>query len=265
MNLKGFTFLVVCLFSFFIANAQTKVGDKKKGQSSYYANKFHGRKTANGERFNMYAFTCAHRKLPFNTYLKVTNLKNKKWVVVRVNDRGPFKSNRILDLSKAAAGKIDMIEDGIGNVEIEILYTEGQGTKIKEGTSGGGNDAISSKDVKKEKKNKKNNTDTKSTSSTKSTTSFKAPGTYSIWGTAKNIKNGYGVQLASYSDVAKAKEAGKIANKKGLTAVFIQCGYHKNKVIYRLLYGDFTQSDAKNNVKKVKSKGYKGAFVKKHL
>lgn len=264
MNLRYFLILLLSIISFNIVNAQSKVGDKKKGQSSYYANKFHGRKTANGERFNMYAYTCAHRKLPFDTYLKVTNLKNGKWIVVRVNDRGPFKSNRILDLSKAAAAKINMIEDGLANVEIEVLSINGQGTKIKEGTSGDSGESITSKDVKKEKKkSKKSSTSTSKTK--KSSGSYGAPGTYSIWGTAKKIKNGYGVQLASYTDLSKAKEAGKLANKKGLPEIYIQAGYYKSKVMYRLIYGDFTETEAKKTVKKAKSKGYKGAFIKKHL
>ncbi|AZQ61984.1 septal ring lytic transglycosylase RlpA family protein [Flammeovirga pectinis] len=256
-------FILLALLSVAFFNttfAQTKVGDTKKGQSSYYADKFHGRKTANGERFNMYAFTCAHRKLPFDTYLKVTNLKNKKWIVVRVNDRGPFKSQRILDLSKGAAVKIDMINDGIADVEIEILYTNGQGTKVKEGTSGGPNQKITTADVKKPKKNSSTSSQPK-----KSSGSYGAPGTYSIWGTSKKIKNGYGIQMASYKDVKKAIDAGKLANKKGLTEIYIQAGFSNNKKIYRLLYGDFSEGNAKKNVQKVKSKGYKGAFVKKHL
>ncbi|WP_281614147.1 septal ring lytic transglycosylase RlpA family protein [Flammeovirga sp. SubArs3] len=257
-NLLLITFLLISIVTF----GQKKVGDTKTGQSSYYANKFHGRKTANGERFNMYAFTCAHRELPFDTYLKVTNLKNKQWVVVRVNDRGPFKSHRILDLSKAAAVKIDMVQDGIANVEIEILYINGEGTKVKEGTSGGSSDAITSKDIKKDKKPKPT---TVTTTSTSKNSNYGAPGTYSIWGTSKKIKNGYGIQMASYSDLKKAINAGKTANKKGLTEVYIQSGWSNNKQIYRLLYGDFSQKEAKKNVSKVKSKGYKGAFVKKHL
>ena len=92
-----------------------------RGVASYYAEKFHGRLTANGETFDMNALTCAHKKLPFNTKLKVTYLKTKKSVIVRVNDRGPFKKNRILDLSKEAAKVIGLFEDGVGEVLIEIL------------------------------------------------------------------------------------------------------------------------------------------------
>lgn len=91
------------------------------GKASYYGEKFHGRKTASGETFNKWAYTCAHKKLSFNTKVKVTNLKNQKTVVVRVNDRGPFVKGRIIDLSFAAAKKIGMVKDGVVKVKIEVL------------------------------------------------------------------------------------------------------------------------------------------------
>jgi rare lipoprotein A len=91
------------------------------GESSYYADKFHGRKTANGEIFDMYKKTAAHKTLPFNTMLEVTNLENNKSVIVRVNDRGPFVGDRILDLSYGAAREIDMISSGVVEVKIKII------------------------------------------------------------------------------------------------------------------------------------------------
>jgi rare lipoprotein A len=91
------------------------------GKASYYGKKFHGRKTANGEIFNMYALTAAHKLLPFNTVIRVKNLENSKSVTVRINDRGPFKDDRILDLSYQAAHKIGMIRSGVIKVEIKIL------------------------------------------------------------------------------------------------------------------------------------------------
>lgn len=89
--------------------------------ASYYADKFNGRKTANGEIFDMNGYTAAHKDLPFGTQLKVTNLANGKSVVVRVNDRGPFVAGREIDLSKAAAMKLDMTGAGTANVAIEII------------------------------------------------------------------------------------------------------------------------------------------------
>ena len=91
------------------------------GVSSYYGKKFHGRKTANGEVFNMYKLTAAHRVLPLGTYVRVTNLSNGRWVEVKVNDRGPFIEGRILDLSFAAALEIEMVQAGTARVMIEII------------------------------------------------------------------------------------------------------------------------------------------------
>jgi len=83
------------------------VGDTFSGIASWYGRDFHGKKTSNGEYYNMYDFTAAHKTLPMNTMLKVTNLRNNRSVIVRVNDRGPFVNNRIIDLSYAAAKRLD--------------------------------------------------------------------------------------------------------------------------------------------------------------
>jgi rare lipoprotein A len=91
------------------------------GIASYYADKFDGRKTANGEIFNQKLLTAAHKTLPFGTIVRVTNLRNNKQVVVRINDRGPFIEGRVIDLSLAAAREIDMVRDGIVKVKVEII------------------------------------------------------------------------------------------------------------------------------------------------
>ena len=97
------------------------LGFAQRGVASFYAEAFHGRTTANGETFDMNAMTCAHRTLPFGTMLQVTNLDNDRDVTVRVNDRGPYISGRIIDLSKGAARSLDMIESGTANVPIEVI------------------------------------------------------------------------------------------------------------------------------------------------
>ncbi len=91
------------------------------GIASYYSDEFHGKKTASGETYNKWDYTCAHRKLPFGTRIIVTNLENKKSVIVRVNDRGPHIKNRIVDLSYAAAKEIEMIAKGVVKVKIEVI------------------------------------------------------------------------------------------------------------------------------------------------
>lgn len=111
-----------------IANAQVEEtnADRAKayvtfGRASYYAAKFHGRRTASGERYNSKLMTAAHQTLPFGTQIKVTNLRNMKSVVVRVNDRGPHVSGRIVDLSRTAAHLLDITRTGVALVKLEIL------------------------------------------------------------------------------------------------------------------------------------------------
>ena len=91
------------------------------GEASYYGPKFHGKKTANGEIFDQNAMTAAHKSLPFGTLCKITNRDNKKSVIVRINDRGPFVGGRILDLSYGAMKMLDGLGAGVIDVRIEII------------------------------------------------------------------------------------------------------------------------------------------------
>ena len=97
-------------------------GSRLTGIASYYSDKLHGRKTASGEVYDRNKLTAAHKSLPFGTKVKVTNLANMKTVIVKINDRGPFGDRkRIIDLSRSAANRLDMIRQGIIEVEVEIL------------------------------------------------------------------------------------------------------------------------------------------------
>jgi rare lipoprotein A len=91
------------------------------GTASYYANKFQGRKTAMGELYDKDKMTCAHNALPMGTWVKVTNLRNKRTVVVKVNDRLHYKNKRLVDLSRAAAAKLGYLKRGLTKVKVEIL------------------------------------------------------------------------------------------------------------------------------------------------
>lgn len=96
-------------------------GYRERGIASWYGTKFHGRRTSSGEPYDMYAMTAAHKSLPLPTYVRVTNLDNGRRVVLRVNDRGPFHSNRIIDLSYTAAWKLGILSRGTGSVEVLAL------------------------------------------------------------------------------------------------------------------------------------------------
>lgn len=113
---------VIILASNYITYLNDHYG--RVGIASWYGNDWRGRRTASGETFNPDKLTAAHRILQFGTLVKVINLANDKIVVVRINDRGPYKKGRIIDLSLSAARRLDMVEDGLTKVKIEILSKE---------------------------------------------------------------------------------------------------------------------------------------------
>ena len=169
--------------------------------ASYYAEDFHGKRTSNGERFNMNDFTCAHKSLPFGTILKVTNLANGKTCEVRVNDRGPFVASREIDLSKAAAIKLGMIGSGTTKVKLEIVK-KGPNTKLSQQTAAsaskimaklGGSSSSSSK-----------------TSSTQKKTVNLAPGTW------------WDIQLGAFSSKENAKDFARKLSRAGFKDIVLQ-------------------------------------------
>ena len=100
---------------------KTHVGYSEEGIASWYGKKFHGKLTSTREVYNMYKLTAAHKSLPIPCYAKVTNLSNNKTIIVRINDRGPFKKGRIIDLSYAAAKKLDIVLKGTAKVHVEAI------------------------------------------------------------------------------------------------------------------------------------------------
>lgn len=129
-NVRMLMLAFSCFLCVVCVNAQ-----QSDGLASYYGKKFHGKKAANGSRYNMYAMTCAHKTLPFGTKVKVTNMNNGQEAVVTVTDRGPYVEGRVVDLSHAAAKKIGMIRSGVVPVSIEIMsipeYVMAELTKIE--------------------------------------------------------------------------------------------------------------------------------------
>ena len=103
------------------ASHHAQIGTIQYGTASYYGGKFNGRKTANGEKFDQKKMTAAHNGLPLNTYVKVTNLRNKKSVVVKITDRMHPKNKRLIDLSRGAAEKLGYIGEGLTKVKVEVV------------------------------------------------------------------------------------------------------------------------------------------------
>ena len=120
MNIK-YIILALILSFFFPLSSDSLENSPQYGKASWYGSKFHGRKTASGERFNKHSYTGAHKKLPFGTIIRVTNLRNGKEVYIKLNDRGPFINGRILDVSRAAAKAIGLINRGVIQVKVEVI------------------------------------------------------------------------------------------------------------------------------------------------
>jgi rare lipoprotein A len=222
-------FICVINLGFLIkSNAQTSYSEK--GMASYYASEFHGKRTASGEKYDMNSLTAAHNTLPFNSYVKVTNLKNNKSVIVRINDRGPHTKKRVIDLSKAAAIKIDMIQSGEAKVKIEKI------------------DSLENKDsisnVYKSTLNENNNT-------------FKIGYIYDISGKEVKPKT-FAVQVISFSDKNKVDK--EIENLKAkIKNIYIEVFEVDSKKVYRILSGGFiSKESAQAELKRLNKIGYKG-------
>lgn len=216
---------------------------KKNVTASYYAEKFHGKKTSNGENYNMYDYTCAHKELPFGTMLKVTNLANGKSVTVRVNDRGPFVANREIDLSKAAAIKLDMIESGTAKVKIEILQlqphtkqsaqtaqkaTAIMNAKLANNTNGSKNRNSQNKDKPKE-----NSQDKKRNS---------RPEENAFWE----------IQVGAFAEKSNAQDFGHVLMKQGFKKIVLQ----KAGDVYRVKIIDIKNDDLEKTKERLTKNGY---------
>ena len=171
--------------------------------ASYYAEDFHGKRTSNGEHFNMNDYTCAHKSLPFNTILKVTNLANGKTCEVRVNDRGPFVASREIDLSKAAAVKLGMIGTGTTKVKLEIVK-RGPDTKLSQQT------AASASKIMAKLGGTSATSNTPKTSSTSKKPANLAPGTY------------WDIQLGAFSSKENAKDFARRLSRAGFKNIVLQ-------------------------------------------
>lgn len=173
------------------------------GLASWYGEAFNGKMTASGEIYNMNDFTAAHRTLPFGTKVKVVNLLNNKTIIVRINDRGPFKDDRIIDVSKAAAEELDFIKNGIIPVRIEVLVEGGTGQPVLSNTG-------SSNVIIEENIGTNNTTIFNNSSSSPATTSNNS--TQNV--TANEIVY---VQLGSYQDKANACRIAESISQMGFS------------------------------------------------
>tara|TARA_R110000850_G_scaffold156_5_gene1123 strand:- start:31417 stop:32424 length:1008 start_codon:yes stop_codon:yes gene_type:complete len=195
---------------------ETAEGYKERGLASWYGKKFHGRKTSNGEIYDMFALTAAHKALPLPTYARVTNLKNGRQVIVRVNDRGPFHPGRIIDLSYAAAARLDTIGD-IVEVEVEAL------TPSNWPPSGVTTENLAS-------------LETSAAAPAERTPQIPSPQT-----NVRTTPQDQVLQIAAFSDPINAAATRETLSSKGFTTARVErATLSEGKVIHRVLIGPYS-------------------------
>ncbi len=228
--MKRHSFLIIALL---ILNPLFSEVYKTGVTASYYAEDFHGKRTSNGERFNMNDYTCAHKSLPFNTILKVTNLANGKTSEVRVNDRGPFVVSREIDLSKAAAIKLGMIGSGTTKVKLEIVK-KGPSTKLSQQTAASAAKIMA----------KLNGGSTSSKTTTKKPANL-TPGTY------------WDIQLGAFSSKENAKAFARKVSKAGFTDIVLQTTTKDTGIITRVAIKKVPASKVTDTQKQLAAAGFK--------
>jgi len=241
------------------------------GKAGYYADSLHGRKTASGEKYDKFEFTCAHKTLAFGTKIKVTRLDNKKSVIVRVNDRGPFVEGYVTDISRAAAEEIGLIKIGVAQVKIEVVSATST-ARVAAETDGNASLLVARGDTRATKlaasPAQYSNSDPKPSGvkalTGKSAQGAKQPTELFAVDIQKSRKEGFGVQVTTLYDadnvIPVLKKLQQEWPLKALVSVENDEVY--NKSTYRVIIGPF--SDAKTAAAQQKiaaKKGYKGCFV----
>ena len=225
MKQKAFIILIGIMQVVLMVSAQNSY--VKTGTASFYADKFEGRLTANGEIYYHAKRTAAHRTLPFGSIVKVTNLENGKYVVVRVNDRGPFVDNRIIDLSKSAAKELGFVDKGLAKVKIELIAS----------TDDLPDDNVVS-DVKKEGTSEYFNVNTKQVS-----------------------PKGKGVQVASFKNNDNVFRLVEELKQKYNEEIFVEVASIKKQSVYRVIVGNYNTDIVLENLQRKLSKDYPGCFI----
>jgi len=233
---------------------------QQKGLASWYGGKYQGRQTANGEIFNTYEMTAAHKTLPFNTVLNVKNLDNGKVTRVRINDRGPFIKGRIIDLSKAAASKLNMVHSGTARVVISVVkYPENIGKKSVTPSS------VTTISVTTGKKTGKTATPVPET-----TPLFRKEDLLKIAGrnrqseqserTVTDHTNYFKIQIASFKNRDNAEKTVAALKNRGLP---VTLKYASDKGVYRVTLEKLRSSDISSYKSQLKKAGFPEVLVRK--
>lgn len=246
--------LLVC-FSWLLFNAFISTPSEEFGKANYYADSLHGRKTSSGEKYDKNELTCAHKSLPFGAKVKVTRLDNKKSVIVRVNDRGPFKEGYVIELSRRAAEVVDLVRDGSASVRVEVVPNVESKTVSTASASSSKLSMV--RPAQYSTVSPQSSTGSTSSGNTKNTELYKID-------LKKSSKAGYGVQLSTLYD---ADNVLPIVTKlqqqwPEKVLVSIERDAANDLSAYRVIVGPFADEKTAVAQQKLAAKrGYKQSFV----
>ncbi|PLX17813.1 MAG: septal ring lytic transglycosylase RlpA family lipoprotein [Salinivirgaceae bacterium] len=236
--MKRIILLIISVLVPFIMLSQKQI---EYGKASFYANKFEGRTTASGEKYWHSKLTAAHRTLPFNTRVRVTNLEKNLSVIVRINDRGPFVKDRIIDLSKSAAKKLEFVKDGVCDVKIEVLESPDAGNSST-------SQNVTAPIIAKPREN------------SSASSAPVGPSFYTI-----NVNSekplGYGVQLASYKEMVNLLERVQKIQTTLKEPITVQVSSVNGEKVYRIIAGKFDNRIKAERYKEDIRDNFPGCFI----
>lgn len=260
------------LFMLLTLSAFSPLQAEEYGKAGYYANSLHGRKTASGEKYDKDALTCAHKTLAFGTKVRVTRLDTKQSVVVRVNDRGPYKSGFVVDLSRAAAEEIDLIKAGVVRVKVEVLEDETL-TPVQHSTTTPSKTAKGAKTVTVPGKSSARSLAAKSSAPVTYSTDDPVPASAAKGAKDTDLykvdikqseKKGFGVQVGTLYDADNVLPIVTKLQKQwpGKVLVDVEADDANNQTTYRVLIGPQNTKAAAEEVQRTAARqGYKRCFV----
>lgn len=238
----------------FGSNAQ--VGFTQKGLASFYANEFEGRTTASGERYNHKKATCAHMSIPFGALVKITNLDNNSTAIVRVNDRGPFVPDRIIDVSQSVAERLGMIKSGQANVSIEVV--DNNGYSIKTETT----QQLQKTESKPNSEQIKNTNETVLEKKTEAIVDAKRKDTELFTLKVENKEmNGLSIQIGSYKELVNVLRIAADIKNTTKKETIVQVASVNGEKIYRLMVGFYSNRKEAELAKTKISTMYKDCFI----
>ena len=219
MTVRRYDMLFVGLLLLIAGEAFAQQAFTQTGIASYYGADFHGKKTSSGEPYNMWALTAAHKSIPLQTIVRVTNLTNNLSVLVRINDHGPHLKGRIIDLSRGAAAKIGMIQSGTAKVRVDVVEEDPR------------------PDFAKDKGNNE---------------------FYTVAMERTQLR-GYGVQVASFENMANLIHYMDRLKSAGITDAHVQLATVSGKMVHRLILGGYESEDAAEwKLKSLREEGMNG-------